>query len=288
MAFTSSTLTQKKKVLFIMGATGTGKTKLSINIGLQFFSEIINSDKIQVYKGLDIVTNKIAESEKYSIPHHMLGIIDNPDYDFTVNDFCKQVLETLDVIIENGHLPIIVGGSNSYIQVLVDDPIHSFRLKYDCCFIWVDVDLSILFPYLDKRVDEMVEAGLVNEIREFFVPGENCTRGIRRAIGVPELQSYFEIENDENIDEGHKEKILMEAIAKTKENTCKLVKNQLLKLDKMVNKLGWNMHKIDSTKVFEAILKREDYKHLYQEIVVKPSLEIVKRFLEETTQTNTI
>ncbi|CAK8541985.1 unnamed protein product [Lathyrus sativus] len=287
MAFNFSTVPEKKNVLFIMGATGTGKTKLSINIGIQFPSEIINSDKIQVYKGLDIVTNKIPETERYLIPHHMLGIIDDPDYDFTVHDFCKKMLETLDVVVENGRLPIIVGGSNSYLQVLVDDPIYTFRLKYNCCFIWVDVSLSILFPYLDKRVNEMVEAGLIDEIRDFFVPGENCTMGIRRAIGVPELQRYFEIENDEGIDEGHKEKILKESIAKMKENTCILAENQLIKIDNMVNILGWNMHKIDSTKVFEAILKGEDYQHLYQEIVIKPSLEIVKSFLEEETHENT-
>ncbi|CAK8541992.1 unnamed protein product [Lathyrus sativus] len=286
MAFNFSIVPEKKNVLFIMGATGTGKTKLSINIGIQFPSEIINSDKIQVYKGLDIVTNKISEIEQCLIPHHMLGIIDDPDYDFTVHDFCKKMLETLDVIVENGRLPIIVGGSNTYLQVLVDDPIYAFRLKYNCCFIWVDVSLSILFPYLDKRVNEMVEAGLIDELRDFFVPGENCTRGIRRAIGFPELQRYFEIKNDEGIDEGHKEKILKKSIAKMKENTCILAENQLIKIDNMVNILGWNMHKIDSTKVFEAVLKGEDYQHLYQEIMVKPSLEIVKSFLEEATHEN--
>ncbi|XP_058741826.1 adenylate isopentenyltransferase 5, chloroplastic-like [Vicia villosa] len=281
MALNFSTITQKKNVLFIIGATGTGKTKLSINIGIQIPSEIINSDKIQVYKGLDIVTNKVPESEQCSIPHHLLGIIDDPDYDFTVNEFCKKMVETLDAIVENGHLPIIVGGSNSYLQVLVDDPVYAFRSKYNCCFIWVDVALSTLFPYLDMRVNEMVKAGLVDEIRNSFEPGVDCTRGIRRAIGVPELQRYFEIENDEGIDEVHKEKILKEAITEMKENTCKLAENQLIKIDNMVNSLGWDMHKIDSTKVFEAVLKGEDYQHLYQEIVVKPSLEIVKRFLKE-------
>ncbi|GAU16504.1 hypothetical protein TSUD_167350 [Trifolium subterraneum] len=263
-----------------MGATGTGKTKLSINLGTQFPSEIINSDKIQVYKGLDIVTNKIPKSERGLIPHHLLGIIDDPDYDFTVNDFCKHVSEALDLIIENGHLPIIVGGSNSYLQILLD---NAFISKYDCCFIWTDVSLPILFQYLDKRVDEMVEVGLVDEIREFFVPGANCEVGIRRAIGVPELNYYFEIENKKDIDEAQKENILKEAIQKTKQNTCKLAENQLSKIHDMVDNLGWKMNKIDSTKVFEALLGGEDYKHLYQEIVVNPSIEIVKRFLEETT-----
>jgi len=91
MAFTASTLTEKKnKVLFILGATGTGKTKLSINLGTQYPAKIINSDKIQVCKGLDVVTNKVPEYEICSIPHHLLGIIDDPEYDFTMNDVCMK------------------------------------------------------------------------------------------------------------------------------------------------------------------------------------------------------
>jgi adenylate dimethylallyltransferase (cytokinin synthase) len=83
-------------------------------LGTHYPVKIINSDKIQVYKGLDVVTNKVPESERCSIPHHLFSIIDDPEYDFTMNDFCKKVLESLDIIIANGHLPIIVGGSNSY------------------------------------------------------------------------------------------------------------------------------------------------------------------------------
>jgi len=284
MAFTTSTLAEKKnKVLFILGATGTGKTKLSINLGTHYPAEIINSDKIQVYKGLDIVTNKVPESERCSIPHHLLGIIDDPEYDFTMNDFCKHVLDFLDLIIGNGHLPIIVGGSNSYLKKLVEDPSIAFFSKYDCCFIWIDVSLPTLFQYVGKRVDEMVEAGMVDEIRQYFVPGADNTKGIRRAIEVPELDSFFEIEKKNGIDDAQKEKILKEAIGKTKNNTCILAKNQLLKIHNMADMFGSMLYKIDSTKVFEALLRGEDYKHLHQEIVIMPSKEIVKRFLEETT-----
>ncbi|RHN51651.1 putative transferase [Medicago truncatula] len=266
MAFTTSILAEKKnKILFILGATGTGKTKLSINLGTRYPAEIINSDKIQVYKGLDIVTNKVPESERCSIPHHLLGIIDDPEYDFTMNDFCKNVLESIDLIIGNGRLPIIVGGSNSYIKKLVEEPTIAFLSKYD----W-------------KRVDEMVESGMVDEIREYYAPGADNSKGIRRAIGVPELDSFFQIEKKNDIDDAQKEKILAEAIRKTKQNTCILVQNQLLKIKNMAQILGSMVYKIDSTEVFEALLKGKDHKHLQQENVVKPSIEIVKRFLEET------
>ncbi|RHN51661.1 putative transferase [Medicago truncatula] len=257
MAFTTSILAEKKnKILFILGATGTGKTKLSINLGTRYPAEIINSDKIQVYKGLDIVTNKVPQSEQRS--------------------------ESIDLIIGNGRLPIIVGGSNSYIKKLVEEPTIAFLSKYDCFFIWVDVSLPTLFQYVGKRVDEMVESGMVDEIREYYAPGADNSKGIRRAIGVPELDSFFQIEKKNDIDDAQKEKILAEAIRKTKQNTCILVQNQLLKIKNMAQILGSMVYKIDSTEVFEALLKGEDYKHLHQENVIKPSIEIVKRFLEET------
>ncbi|KAJ1412764.1 P-loop containing nucleoside triphosphate hydrolase [Sesbania bispinosa] len=285
MAFSAcSALLAKKKVLFIMGATGTGKTKLSIKLGTQFPSEIINSDKIQVYKGLDILVNKISEAERCGIPHHLLDFIDNPESNFTVDDFCKQALSAIDLIHENGHLPIIVGGSNNYLEALVENPKNEFRSKYDCCFIWLHVSLSVLFQYLDQRVDEMVDAGLVDEVREAFVPGANYSNGIRRAIGVPEFEQYLLVEKEACHDEAYKEKMLQDAIKRTKESTHKLAETQLMKICRLNNELGWGMNMIDSTEIFMAVLRGEKYMNLYEEVVFKPSLKIVKRFLEGTTQ----
>ncbi|OIW12218.1 hypothetical protein TanjilG_32428 [Lupinus angustifolius] len=273
----------KKKVVFIMGSTGTGKTKLSINLGSQFPSEIINSDKIQVYKGLDILVNKIPESERCGIPHHLLDIIDNHYYTFTSDDFCKHALAAIDLIHQNGHLPIIVGGSNNYLEALVEDPNNAFLSKYDSCFIWLHVSLPVLFQYLDKRVDEMVDAGILDEIRQVYVPGASYSHGLRRAIGVEEFDHYILIE-EESYDEAYKEKVLQDAIRRTKENTFKLAEDQLQKIHRLNYELGWGMHMIDSTLVFETVLRGEKYMDLYQEIILKPSMNIVQKFLEEATQ----
>jgi adenylate isopentenyltransferase (cytokinin synthase) len=59
-----------------MGTTATGKSKLSIDLATHFQGEIINSDKIQVYKGLDMLTNKISETERRGVPHHLLGFVE--------------------------------------------------------------------------------------------------------------------------------------------------------------------------------------------------------------------
>ncbi|CAL0317365.1 unnamed protein product [Lupinus luteus] len=273
----------KKKVVFIMGSTGTGKTKLSINLGSQIQSEIINSDKIQVYKGLDILVNKIPESERCGIPHHLLDIIEDHDYTFTSDDFCKHALAAIDLIHQNGHLPIIVGGSNNYLEALVENPNNAFRSKYECCFIWLHVSLPVLFQYLDKRVDEMVDAGLVDEIREAYVPGASYSHGLRRAIGVAEFDQYILIEKESH-DEVYKEKMLQDAIRRTKENTFKLAEVQLQKIHRLNYELGWGMNMIDSTLVFDAILRGQKYMDLYQEIILKPSMNVVHKFLEEGTQ----
>ncbi|XWS69443.1 hypothetical protein CRYUN_Cryun04dG0179500 [Craigia yunnanensis] len=65
-----------------MGATSTGKSKLSIDLATRFNGEVNNSDKIQVYKGLDIITNKVTVEESRGVPHHLLGMVDDPEADF--------------------------------------------------------------------------------------------------------------------------------------------------------------------------------------------------------------
>jgi len=91
------------------------------------------------------------------------------------------------------------------------------------------------------------------------------------------------MEMKQGIDDAQKEKILQESIRKTKQNTSILAENQLSKIQNMADKLGSMINKIDSTEVFEVILRGEDYQHLHQEIVIKPSMKIVKRFLEGTS-----
>ncbi|PRQ27763.1 putative transferase [Rosa chinensis] len=133
--------TNKEKVIFIMGSTGSGKTKLSVDLALQFKGEIINSDKIQVYKGGDIITNKVSEIERQGIRHHLLGFIEDTEEDFTIEDFCHHVQGAIKEIINSNSIPIIAGGSNSYIEALVEYPKINFGANYDCCFLLLECNL---------------------------------------------------------------------------------------------------------------------------------------------------
>ncbi|CAA7052964.1 unnamed protein product [Microthlaspi erraticum] len=60
----------KEKMVVILGATGTGKSRLSVDLATRFSGEIINSDKIQVYNGLETATNQITIPERCGVPHH--------------------------------------------------------------------------------------------------------------------------------------------------------------------------------------------------------------------------
>ncbi|XWS22931.1 hypothetical protein CRYUN_Cryun29cG0078100 [Craigia yunnanensis] len=267
----------KTKIIFVMGATATGKSKLSIDLATQFHGEVINSDKIQVYKGLDIITNKVTVKEASGVPHHLLGIVNDPEEDFSVADFCYRALEAIDAILKNGKVPIIAGGSNSYLEMLVEDQNINFRERFDCCFIWVDASLPVLYERVGKRVDEMVKAGFIEEVREMFVPGADYTRGIRRAIGAPELEPYFMVEKYMSVDEAIKSKILANAIEEMKINTQKLIDSQLRKIRRLKNELGWKLHIIDATSVHEKCgIDAED---AWEREVLKESLEIVGLFL---------
>uniref|UniRef100_M1ANG4 ATP binding protein n=1 Tax=Solanum tuberosum TaxID=4113 RepID=M1ANG4_SOLTU len=151
----------KKKVVFIKGATGTGKFRLSVDHATHFRGEIINSDKMEVYKGLDIVTNKITHAKKQGVQHYLVGEIE-PDSDLTAEDFCLKSIVYIENILKTQCVPIIVGGSNSYIQNFVEDPVFMFKYKYDSCFNWIDVEQSVLNRRVDTRVDEMVNATKMN------------------------------------------------------------------------------------------------------------------------------
>lgn len=264
----------KDKVVIVMGATGTGKSRLSIDLATRYPAEIINSDKMQVYQGLDIVTNKITEEEKCGVPHHLLGIID-PDQDFTSKDFCDVASIAVGSISSRGQLPIIVGGSNSYIEAFINGEPSKFQSKYECCFLWVDVSMPILHSFVSDRVDQMVKNGMIEEVRNMYVPNANYTRGIRRAIGVPELNKYFR--DEPYLNEGARKRLLENAIDEIKVNTCKLARRQLDKIYKIRKLKGLNVHRIDATEVFKKRGREAD--EAWEKLVVRPSSMIVGDFL---------
>nr|XP_043636136.1 adenylate isopentenyltransferase 3, chloroplastic [Erigeron canadensis] len=267
---------QKEKVVVVMGATGTGKSRLSIDLATRYPAEIINSDKIQVYEGLDIATNKISEEECDGVPHHLLGIVD-PEADFTAGNFASTASLTMKSIVGRGKLPIIAGGSNSFIEALIDDQNYEFRSRYDVCFLWVDVAMPVLHRFVSDRVNRMIRDGMVEEVRKMYNPNSDYSKGIRRAIGVPEFDAYFRAEYSSSSNRQNRGKLLEQAINETKINTCKLACRQLEKIHRLRNVKGWKIHRLDATPVFENHGDEAD--KLWAEAVAGPGSVIVNQFL---------
>jgi len=102
-------------VVVILGATGTGKSKLALQIASRINGEIVSADSMQVYKGLDIITNKVTPEEMKVCPHHMIGIYD-PLHEFTSLQFQQEVLRIIDDIHSRGKVPVIAGGTYYYLE----------------------------------------------------------------------------------------------------------------------------------------------------------------------------
>lgn len=108
------------KVIVIVGPTGVGKTKLSIELAKYFNSEIINGDSVQIYKELNIGSAKVKEEEKEGIKHHLLDI-KNIEDNYTIYDYQKDVRNKIEEFYTKGLTPIIVGGSGLYLKAALYD-----------------------------------------------------------------------------------------------------------------------------------------------------------------------
>lgn len=101
----------------ILGPTGTGKTKLSLELAEYLPVEIVSVDSMQVYQGMDIGTAKPSLEDRKKVPHHLIDIVP-PDYFFTVAEFKERALKVIEEIYARRRFPLLVGGTPLYYKVL--------------------------------------------------------------------------------------------------------------------------------------------------------------------------
>ncbi|XP_067282236.1 tRNA dimethylallyltransferase isoform X2 [Pseudorasbora parva] len=303
-------------LVVILGATGTGKSKLAIEIGKRLNGEIISADSMQVYKGLDIITNKVTAEEQAQCRHHMISFVDPLVSGYTVVDFRNKALSLIEDMHRRKKLPIIVGGTNYYIEsilwnVLIDaggsdtesekggsseskaeleklggpelhrrlkevDPDmaailhphdarkiarslqvyrdtgvpHSRLLEEqrgqdggDClggplrfqdpCIFWLHCKMNALDERLDKRVDQMLSLGLIDELRDFHLrfnekmikeSSQDYQHGIFQSIGFKEFHEYLTA--SENVSKEECEKLKVKGVESLKQVTRRYARKQ--------------------------------------------------------------
>lgn len=110
---------ENKKVLFLLGPTGVGKSSLSIEIAQKYDMEIISADSVQVYKEFDIGSAKITPDEMKGVKHYGIDIL-SPNEIFSASQFVDYTKEKIEEIISKGKIPLIVGGTGLYVKSLVE------------------------------------------------------------------------------------------------------------------------------------------------------------------------
>lgn len=228
----------RPKLVVILGPTASGKSSLGITLARQFQGEIVSADSRQVYRGLDIGTAKVTAEEQRLVPHHLLDIAD-PREIYTVAQFQHDATAAIDDILARGKQPFLVGGSQHYIQTLVDNltipqvapqpflraalekrplpdllrqleildpqsaatidranprrviralevclvtgrPFSQMRRKgeprYQPLFLGIHWPREVLYRRIDERVDERIQQGMVQEVRDLLARGIDHTR----------------------------------------------------------------------------------------------------------------
>lgn len=112
-------MSANEPVITIVGSTATGKSELALDLAERLGGEIINTDSMQFYRGMDIGTAKLPLSERRGIPHHLIDILDVTD-DANVQTFQTQAREAIVDIRSRGRRPILVGGSGLYARAATD------------------------------------------------------------------------------------------------------------------------------------------------------------------------
>ena len=235
--------------IFIMGPTGVGKTKLSVELAKIYDAYIINCDAVQVYKGLDIGSAKVTEEEKCGIKHFLFDI-KNPDEEYSVKDYQTDLRNLFDKYSKKNL--IIVGGTGLYatagaydyrfndeekkdysnysleelyklakekdincnidknnrirlerfLQKDLTSLVEPTLLYNDAIFIGLTTSRENLYKIINKRVDKMIDNGLVQEVKNLYTNYPK-SKILKRAIGYKEIIDYLDnkITLEEAVDE---------------------------------------------------------------------------------------
>jgi len=240
----------------VVGATASGKTGLSLDLAERLDGEVVNTDAMQVYRGMDIGTAKLPPAERRGIPHHLLDTLTVRD-PATVAEFQQWARAEIADIRGRGRTPVLVGGSALYTRAILDrfefpgtddavrsrledelaelgpEALHERLRKADpeaadrilvangrrvvralevveitgrpysaslptmdyldphTVQIGVDIDRPTLDERIGRRVQEMFDAGFVDEVARLLDDGLAEGRTAGRAIGYREVASYL-------------------------------------------------------------------------------------------------
>lgn len=281
----------KNKVIAVVGATASGKTRYAVELAKEINGEIISADSRLVYRGMNIGTAKPTVEEMQGIPHYMIDIAE-PEFNYSAGLYAKQAKAHIYDILSKGKIPVIAGGTGLYFRILLEnydlpdaEPDYNLRkelseLSYDELFSMLsELDLEAansvekndrkkliryieivkqsgcplskarglkecefdvewiglnfpreeLYDRINKRVDLMIELGLVEETK-YLLKKHGRIPNITDTIGYKEIIAH--LDGILTLDE---------AKDKLKQNTRNYAKRQLTWFRKNEN-IKWNCY----------------------------------------------
>lgn len=165
-------------VIAVVGPTAAGKSDLAVDLALELGGEVINTDSMQLYRGMDIGTAKLTPEERRGVPHHLLDIWE-VTRTASVAEYQALARPLIDDLLARGVVPILAGGSGLYVRAALDD-----------------LEFPGTDPGIRARLEEELERvgtaplyerlrGLDPKAAEAILPGNG--RRIVRALEVIEL-----------------------------------------------------------------------------------------------------
>lgn len=189
-------------VIGIFGPTGVGKTGVAIALAelLRERGEdpvAINCDALQVYEGLEVLTGTATREEQERLEHRLLGFVPVTE-DFSIGDYMPLAHREIDIALEAGRRPIVVGGTGLYLRAaLADLSLEKVPAESEGSELWspetrrpttifgLDMDRERLYERINARTDAIVAGGAVEEARRADAKGPGRTA--RKALGFDEV-----------------------------------------------------------------------------------------------------
>ena len=134
----SETQVRFKPVVVIVGPTAVGKSRIAVEVAKAFETEVLTADSRQVYRGMDVGTDKPAPEERQGIPHRLIDLV-GPDESFNAGLYRRQAIDEIERLYRDHRLPLVAGGTGLYVRTLLKglcdapptDPIVRAALKQE-------------------------------------------------------------------------------------------------------------------------------------------------------------
>ncbi|THJ08932.1 MAG: tRNA (adenosine(37)-N6)-dimethylallyltransferase MiaA [Nitrospira sp. CG24C] len=181
----SETQVLAKPVVVIVGPTAVGKSRIAVEVAKAFETEVLTADSRQVYRGMDVGTDKPASEERQAVPHRLIDLVD-PDESFNAGLYRRQAIDEIERLYRDCRLPLVVGGTGLYVRTLLKglcdapqaDPIMRKTLRqeaedqgYDRLYArLVDVD-----PVIAARLHPRDESKVIRALEVYQLSGRRMS-----------------------------------------------------------------------------------------------------------------